>query len=119
PTVTINQKVGQVDPANTSPIHFTVVFSEPINSATFTASDVSIAGTAGGTKTVVVTNSGDDKTFDVAVAGMTDGTVIATIPAGGVSDPAGNANAASTSTDNTVTYDTTAPTVTINQASTQ
>jgi hypothetical protein len=30
--------------------------------------------------------------------------------------PAGNGNTASTSTDNTVTYDATAPTVTINQA---
>ena len=35
------------------------------------------------------------------------------------SDAAGNANTASTSADNTVTYDATAPTVTINQAATQ
>ena len=34
-------------------------------------------------------------------------------------DAAGNTNTASTSTDNTVTYDTTAPTVTINQAAGQ
>ena len=48
-----------------------------------------------------------------------DGTVIATIAAGVASDAAGNANTASTSADNTVTYDATAPTVTINQAATQ
>ena len=34
-------------------------------------------------------------------------------------DAAGNANTASTSTDNTVTFDATAPTVTINQAAGQ
>ena len=38
-----------------------------------------------------------------------DGTVIATVAAGGATDAAGNANTASTTTDNTVTYDTTAP----------
>src|SRR5262249_2592936 len=37
------------------------------------------------------------------------GTVIPTIPAGGVQDTAGNTNGASTSTDNTVTFDGTAP----------
>ena len=49
----------------------------------------------------------------------TDGTVIATMPAGAANDAVGNANTASTSTDNTVTYNTTAPTVTINQAAGQ
>ena len=34
------------------------------------------------------------------------GTVTATIAAGGAADAAGNTNTASTSTDNTVTYDT-------------
>ena len=37
------------------------------------------------------------------------GTVIASIAAGVAQDGAGNPNIASTSTDNTVTYDTTAP----------
>jgi hypothetical protein len=47
----------------------------------------------------------DGTTFEISVSGMTgDGTVIASIPAGGVQDLAGNANLASTSTDNTVTY---------------
>ena len=48
-----------------------------------------------------------------------DGTVIATVPAGGATDAAGNTNTASTTTDNTVTYDATAPDVTINQAAGQ
>ena len=46
-------------------------------------------------------------------------TVVASIPANAVTDYAGNNNAASTSTDNSVTYDATQPTVTINQAGTQ
>ena len=46
----------------------------------------------------------------------TPGTVIASIAAGVATDPATNPNAASTSTDNTVTWDNVAPTVTINQA---
>ena len=45
--------------------------------------------------------------------------MIATIAAGCATDAAGNNNTASTCTDNTVTCDTTAPTVTINQAAAQ
>ena len=37
PTVTINQSGGQIDPTNNSTINFTIVFSEAINPATFTA----------------------------------------------------------------------------------
>ncbi len=112
PTVTINQAVGQADPANASPINFTVVFSESVSD--FATGDVTITGTAGGTKTATVTGSGT--TYNVAVTGMTDGTVIARLAAGVAHDAAGSGNEVSTSTDNTVSYDTTAPTVTINQA---
>src|SRR6266540_2121534 len=113
PTVTINQAAGQADPTSTSPINFTAVFSESVGD--FTSADVTISGTAGGTKTVAV--SGGPATYNVAVSGMTTGgTVIASIGAGLVHDAAGNANTASTSTDNTVTFsvaDTTPPTVAI------
>jgi hypothetical protein len=121
PGVTVNQAPGQPDPANTGPITFRVVFSEPINVASFSPADVSINGTAGPT-TVTLTQiaPNDGTTFSVAVSGMTsDGTLIASIASGVVSDPAGNGNASSTSTDNTVTYDATAPTVTINQSAAQ
>src|SRR5204863_5961803 len=40
----------------------------------------------------------------------------ASIPGGAVADAANNTNTASTSTDNTVLYDNTGPTVTVNQA---
>ncbi len=118
PTVTINQASGQADPTSASPINFTVVFSEQV--ADFATGDVTITGSAPGTKTATVTGSGT--TYNVAVSGMTgSGTVIASIAAGVAHDAAGNTNAASISTDNTVTYnlDTTPPTVTINQAAGQ
>ncbi len=66
---------------------------------------------------MVVTGSGT--TYNVVVSGMTQtGTVIASIPAG-VATANGSTNTASTSTDNTVTYDITPPTVTVNQAASQ
>ena len=122
PTVTINQAAGQADPTTSSPINFAVVFSEPINAATFTGADISFTGsTVGGTLSASVTDSGNHTNFTVAVTGMNGaGTVVATIPADGVQDPAGNNNTASTSTDNTVTYGSgSTPSVTINQGSGQ
>jgi len=105
PTVTIDQKIGQVDPTNSSTIDFTVVFSTPVSD--FATGDVTLSGTAGAT-TAIVTGSGT--TYNVAVTGMTSsGTVIATIAAG-VATSGGSGNLASTSTDNTVTFDTSLPT---------
>jgi hypothetical protein len=113
-TVTINQASGQADPTNTSPINFTVVFSASVSN--FITGDVTLTGTAGAT-TAIVTGSGT--TYNVAVSGMTSsGTVIASIAAG-VASASGTLNTASTSTDNTVTYDITRPTMTINQAAGQ
>ncbi len=104
PTVTINQAAGQADPTSGVPITFTVVFSEAVTGLCDGRRD---AGQHGGR------DDGDGDraaatTYTVAVSGMTgDGTVIATIGAGVAHDAAGNANVASTSTDNTVTYDAT------------
>ncbi|MGC3960035.1 MAG: sulfatase-like hydrolase/transferase [Verrucomicrobiota bacterium] len=100
PTVTINQAAGQADPTGDSPINFTVVFSEPVTG--FTTGDVTLTGTAGAT-TAIVTGSGNN--YNVAISGFTQaGTVIASIAAGVAHDAAGNPNAASTSTDDTVTF---------------
>ncbi|MBN1191539.1 MAG: hypothetical protein JXA46_17415 [Dehalococcoidales bacterium] len=102
PEVSIDQASGQADPTSDSPINFTVIFSEPVYD--FATGDVTIGGTAGGTKTHVVTGSGT--TYNVAVSDMTlGGTVTAAIPAGAAHDAAGNASTASTSTDNSVTYE--------------
>src|SRR5205814_4441312 len=99
--VTSNQAATQADPPNAAPINFTVVFSEPASG--FTGTDVTLSGTAGGSKTVAV--SGGPSTYNAAVSGMTTaGTVIATIAAGVARDAAGNMNTASTSIDNSVTF---------------
>lgn len=115
PSVTVEQAAAQADPAITSSVNFSVMFSEPVSG--FTAANVVLAGTAGATTAVV---SGGPTSFTVAVSGMTSsGTVSATIPAGVVMDGSGNANLASTSVDNMVTYlapDTTAPSVIIDKA---
>src|SRR5437016_2257343 len=116
PAVTINQAAGQVDPTNSSPINFTAVFSGPVSG--FTGARSAVRRVGSGTKTGTV--SGGPSTYNVAVSGMTtDGTVIASVPAGVARDAAGNLNTASTSTDNSVTFDATPPAVTINQAAGQ
>ena len=106
PSVTINQAAAQADPTSASPINFTVVFSETV--ADFATGDVTIGGTSGGTKTATVTGSGT--TYNVAVSGMTTaGTVIASLATGVAHDAAGNASAASASTDNTVAFTVSSP----------
>jgi len=102
PTVAINQAGTQADPTGTSPINFTVVFSEAVTG--FTSADVSFVGsTAGGTLAAAVT--GGPTTFNVAVSGMTTGgSVVASIPAAAALDVASNPSLASTSTDNSVTF---------------
>ncbi|MFZ5877990.1 MAG: Ig-like domain repeat protein, partial [Chloroflexota bacterium] len=119
PSVTVEQAAGQSDPTGASPIHFTVVFSEPVSG--FATGDVTLGGGANpttGTVTEIAPNDGT--TYDVAVSGMTsDGTVTASVGAGVAQDAAGNGNAASTSTDNSVVYDTVVPSVTIDQAAGQ
>ena len=107
PTVTINQATAQTDPTATSPINFTVTFSEPVTD--FDATDIDLStSTATGTLTPTITGGGP--VYTVAVNGMTgSGNVIASIKANGVTDPVGNNNTVSTSTDNSVTYNAPAP----------
>jgi hypothetical protein len=118
PTVTINQAAGQADPASTSPIRFTVVFSEPVTG--FAADDVSFGGSSTGSP-LSASVSGSGTTYTVTVTGMTsNGSVVASVGVNTVIDAAGNQNLASTSTDNAVAWaDNVRPTVTINQAAGQ
>jgi hypothetical protein len=117
PSVTINQAVGQSDPTSTSPIEFTVTFSASVTGFDYADVDLS-SSTAGGTQIVAVSGSG--KNYTVKVSGMTsNGTVVASIPAGAAQDGSHNPSLASTSTDNTVTWQRPEPTVTINQGAGQ
>jgi LPXTG-motif cell wall-anchored protein len=101
PSATINQGPTQSDPTSSDPISFAVEFSVPVTG--FDATDVNLSGTVGGT--LVANVSGSGSAYTVTVSGMaTNGTVIATIPANAAVSAAGIANTASTSTDNTVTW---------------
>ena len=118
PSVTVDQKSGQADPTNALPILWTVTFNEPVTG--FDASDLTRGGTATGGN-VAVTGSG--ATYEIALTNpgtnLSNGTISFTIAASKAQDAAGNDNTASTSTDNTVTYDTVPPSVTVNQKSGQ
>lgn len=123
PLVTIDQAAGQSDPATTlDPVVFTATFNEAVNGFDDPA-DVGLMFTGPGVVAATITPV-DAQTFTVSVTGFTgNGTLTATVPAGVAVDLAGNPNAASTSTDNTVTIDVpvdvTPPTVSIDQAATQ
>ena len=108
-TVTINQSATQPDPANANAIQFTVVFSEAVTG--FDGSDIMIGGTAkGGTAVVAPSGLMDGTTFTVTITGLTGaGTVTASVGASAAMDTAGNLSTASTSTDNTVTFDPSLP----------
>lgn len=120
PTVTVARASDQAQTTNKSTVKFTVTFNEKVYD--FPAADFSFTGsTASGNLAGTVTaGANGDKTYTVTVTGMTgDGTIVLSIPAGAAKDAAGNASIASTGASNTVTYDITGPTVTINKASTQ
>ncbi len=102
PSATVAKAANQPDPTNTSPINFTVIFSQPVFG--LDSSGVAISGSAGAT-TALITDSGDHATYNVAVSGMVDdGTVSVSVPASAAHDADGYSNTASTDTNNSVTY---------------
>ena len=107
PSVTVEQAGDQADPARVLPIAFTATFSEPV--VDFTSAAVTVGGSAPGSPAVTVTGSGTS--YTIAVGGLTgSGTVTAAIAANAVHNAGGAGNTASTSTDNTVSYDPVPPT---------
>jgi serine protease AprX len=107
PTVTVNQASTQSDPATALPVKFTVVFSEPVSG--FTASDIVLGGTALPSGATV---TGGPRIYSVAVPQVgRAGTVTASVAAGAATDRAGNSSVASTSTDNTVSFGFSCPSV--------
>lgn len=132
PTLVINQAISEVvgscsfssqaDPINIAPIEYRATFSERISPASFTAADIDNLGTGGSSGiTWNITNCGDDINFSIkATSVSSDGTIIPSVASGKYSDPYVNINtSASTSTDNSVTYETVKPDVSINQSITE
>jgi hypothetical protein len=103
PAVTINQAAGQADPASATPVNFSVVFSEHVTG--FDATDVSLTGSTAGVSSANIIVTGSGANYNVAVSNITSsGTVRASVPANRAQDILGKLNTASTSTDNTVTF---------------
>jgi hypothetical protein len=103
PTVTIDQSLGQADPAYSQPINFSVVFTEPVTG--FGVSDVLFTGSTINTTSAIVGITGSGSFYNVAVGNLISdgGALTVSIPSGSVSDLLGNTNLASTSNDNSVT----------------
>ena len=99
---------GAQSPTNADSITVTVDFGKAINATTFNLDgDVAVTnGNASG-----LAHSSGNRTFTLTVTPDNDGLVTILIPAGAVEDTSGNANAASDPLE--VTFDRTAPTITI------
>ncbi len=104
PAATISLASSQANPAISSPILFTVHFSEAVTGFSLTGAGITLGGTASGTLVATVAAvstvpSGDvaGQDYTVSVSGMTStGTVTAAVKAGAAQDSAGNSNTAST-----------------------
>lgn len=107
PSVTIEQKADQVDPAKSLPIYFTVSLSEAIDEGTLSDSDIEFTGS--GNANTFTLQKIDSTHYAIAVTGSSAGVLQPVIAAGKFKDLSGNQNLASTSVDNSVTYDNIAP----------
>ena len=92
-------------PTSIASIVFDIHFNKPMSG--FTASDVVLFRRAAGGSPVEATSAAAALDYTLTVTGMTSpGAVIANIPANVAQDVAGNGNQASTTTDNSVLFDT-------------
>jgi len=98
------------------PINYSVVFSEPVTG--FDSADISFSGSSIITSGANVVVTGSGTTYNVAVSNLSSngGVLRASVRYGAATDGVGNLSIASSSSDNSVTFDNVAPTVTINQA---
>ncbi len=115
---TINVAASQADPTNTLPIVFDVVFSRPVTGFDTDDGDdvdVDFSGSTTAVTIYTVTNSGDNMHYTVEVTGIEgDGIIVANIPSAVIIDACfAMSNPASTSTNNSVTYDITPPDIVI------
>ena len=103
PSVDVEQASGQLDPTGALPIHFTATFNEPVN--VLGPSGITLDGTADHSSATITVTQVSSSVYDIAVSGLgSSGTLLASVTTGATTDPAGNGNTASTSTDNSVTY---------------
>ena len=107
-SVTINQKAGTADPNPSYTSVYTVVFSVPISKTSFTSNDITFSGTAVSPQIQSITESApfNKTTYEVRVQVAGSGTIVPSIAAESVSAENfdNGTNQASTSTDNSVSY---------------
>ena len=92
---------------NAASVTVTVDFGEPIDPATFTLADISVAGGAASS----LAHPSGNQNFTFTITPSADGEVTASIPADRVTDPVDNGNTASNVL--RVTFDSTAPSPTL------
>ena len=115
PWVRISPADGQSDPATSSPVLFDIQFSETVSG--LAADEIQLSGVAGA---AVVELTGNGATYQARIEGMTtSGVLTAVVPAGVVTDTDGNSNLASTNTDNSITFNLTGVSTTVEQAAAQ
>lgn len=107
PTVTVTTTA--TNPTGANPIPFTATFNEAVNG--FATAGITVTNGTAGALTKV-----NAKTYTFSVTPTASGVVSVTVAANAAFDAAGNQNTASAAV--SVTYDGTAPTVTINPATT-
>jgi parallel beta-helix repeat protein len=119
PEVTVEQAAGQPDPVATGPILFDINFDVPVTD--FTVDDVTVGGTYTGafTANLIAVSA---TSYQLEITGLdagAEGTIEVSVAADVATDNTGVGNAASTSTDGSVTYDDVDPGVTIDQGAGQ
>lgn len=111
PTLTINHVTS--DPTNNPLVTYSFAFSEDIDPASFTTSDIVAAGSANptlaGAGIITVT---PDSLYHVILAPQNDGLAIANLSFGSISDVAGNTHNATNNANNQVNYDGSPPSIT-------
>ena len=117
-TVTIEQAATQNDPTNSSSILFTAIFSAPVSGFSSAGIDLSASTFPGDlVASIAQAAPNDGTTYTITISGMTgDGDVVAAITAAAAQSASGKPNDASSSADNAVAYDTTAPDTTFDSA---
>lgn len=114
PIPNLRQKTSQADPTNLAPINFELVSNEDLDASTVTSSDFSV------TNGTVSSVTGSGTQFDIVVAPTGDGAVVITGSGTySVADLAGNTTTFFGNDDRSVTYDTTAPELALEQANDQ
>jgi len=107
PRVTVDQAAAQADPTSVRSVSFTVTASEALATdgpGALTASDFETSASTAPGVTVTSVIKLSDTRYTVTAQADDSGTIVLSLPAGAVTDAAGNPSNASTSTDNQVTY---------------